>query len=147
MEEAMEKEQRKNVRLETSLAMRFNLNPDHHFVPGIRKMGVGGAIRNICCEGICIVSELDLLDVCQIFPEAIEDGATFELEVQLTDDRERRLLIRGGVKWYRVGEPEKNVRHFQAGLYLRDGESRAIANTILDALASAGGDRGIVKAS
>jgi hypothetical protein len=147
MEEAMEKEQRKNSRLETSLAMRFNLNPDYHFVPGIRKMGVGGTIRNICSEGICIVSELDLLDVCQIFPEAIEDGATFQLEVQLTDYRERRLLIRGVVKWYQIREPERNVRHFQAGLYLRDGESRAIANNIVESLASAARDARVVKVS
>jgi len=143
----MEKEQRKNVRLETSLAMRFNLNPDYHFVPGIRKMGVGGTIRNISCEGICIVSDLDLLDVCQIFPEDIEDGANFELEVQLTDHRERRLLIRGRVKWYKIGEPERNVRRFQAGLYLKDGESRVIAGNIVESLVSVARDGNIVKAS
>ena len=120
-----------------SLAMRFNLNPDHHFVPEIRRMGVGGTIRNISCEGIRIDSELDLLDVCQIFPEAIEDGATFQLEVQLTDYRERRLLIRGAVKWYQIGEPERNIRHFRAGLCLRDAQSQAIASDIVESIASA----------
>jgi len=131
-------EQRKNPRFDMSLAMRFNLNPDHHFVPEIRKMGVGGTIRNISCEGIRIDSDLDLLDVCQIFPEAIDDGSTFELEIQLTDHRERRLLLRGEVKWYRVTEPERNIRHFQAGLCLRDAESRTIASDIVESIASAG---------
>jgi hypothetical protein len=146
MEGIMRPEQRKNPRFDMSLTMRFNLNPSHHFVPEIRKMGVGGRIRNISCEGICIHSELDLLDVCQIFPEAIDDGSTFELEIQLTDHRERRLLLRGAVKWYRVSEPEQKVRHFQAGLCLRDAESRTIASDIVESIELTGEHAVVLKA-
>jgi len=124
-------EKRKYQRVETIIPIRFNLNPDHHFVPGIRKMGVGGTVRNISSEGLLIDSRLDLLDVCQIFPEAMEDDSAFELELVLTDSRERRLLIRGVVRWYRLSEPQGNIRHFRAGLYLKDAESRSIAKSII----------------
>jgi len=129
-------ENRKHPRFETTLSIRFNLNPDHHFVPGIRKMGVGGTVRNVSPEGLSIDSRLDLLDVCQIFPEAIEDDSVFELEVEVTDFRKRKARIRGTVRWYRLSEPENNIRHFQAGLYLKDAESRAIARSIVESIAA-----------
>lgn len=131
----MDGEKRKHPRFGTTFPIRFNLNPDHHVVPGIRKMGVGGTVRNVSCEGLLINSRLDLLDVCQIFPEAMEDGAAFELEVVFTDPKEkRRVLIRGGVRWYHLSEPEGNIRQFQAGLYLRDLESQAIAKSIVESM-------------
>jgi len=125
---------RKYPRLDTALSIRFNLNPDHHFVPRIRKMGVGGTVHNISSEGLLIDSQLDLLDVCQIFPEAMDDDSAFELELQLTDSRERRVLIRGAVRWYRLSEPERKIRHFQAGLYLKDAESRAIVRSFVESV-------------
>lgn len=134
MNASMGVENRKYPRIETALSIRFNLNPDHHFVPGIRKMGVGGTVRNISFEGLLIDSRLDLLDVCQIFPEAMEDDSAFELEVVLTDSRERRVLVKGAVRWYRVGGPEKKIRQFQAGLYLKDAESRAVARSIVESI-------------
>ncbi len=93
-------------------------------------MGVGGTLRNVSYEGLRIDSRLDLVDVCQIFPEALEDDSPFELEVVLTDARERRWLIRGSVIWYLVTQLEENVRLFRAGLSLKDAESRAIARSI-----------------
>lgn len=130
----MDGEKRKHPRFAMTLPIRFNLNPDYHVVPGIRKMGVGGTVRNISSDGLLIDSRLDLLDVCQIFPEAMEDDAAFELEVVLTDPKERRVLIRGGVRWYHLREPEGNIRQFQAGLYLRDFESRVIAKSIVESI-------------
>ena len=130
----MEADKRKHPRFETTLPIRFNLNPNYHFVPGIRKTGVGGTIRNISSEGLLIDSRLDLLDVCQIFPEAIEDDSAFELEVMFTDSKDRRLLFRGAVRWYCLSEPERNIRHFRAGLYLKDPESRAIARNIIESI-------------
>ena len=97
-------------------------------------MGVGGTVRNLSHEGLLIDSRLDLLDVCQIFPEAMEDDSTFELEVVLTDSRERRLLIKGAVIWYRLCEPEGSVHHFLAGLHLTDSESRAIARNLFESV-------------
>ncbi len=114
----------------TRIPIRFNLNPDYHFVPGMRQMGVGGTLRNVSYEGLRIDSRLDLVDVCQIFPEALEDDSPFELEVVLTDARERRWLIRGSVIWYLVTQLEENVRLFRAGLSLKDAESRAVARSI-----------------
>ena len=94
-------------------------------------MGIGGTVRNVSDEGLLIVSRLDVLDVCQIFPEAIEEGSSFELEVTLTDKKDRRQLMRGAVRWYRLSEPEAELRHFQAGLYLWDTESRTVARGIV----------------
>lgn len=126
------RERRKHPRVKTVIPVRFNLNPDYHFVPAIRKLGVGGKARNISSEGLQIDSQMDLLDLCQIFSEAMEDHAPFELEVFLVDPRERRTLIKGAVMWYRLDELKGDIRHFQAGLYLRDAESRAIAKNIIE---------------
>jgi hypothetical protein len=128
-------DRRKYHRFETTIPIRFNLNPDFHFVPGIRKLGVGGKANNISIEGLLIDSRMDLLDVCQIFPEAMEDHSAFELEVALTDLRGRRELIRGAVRWYRLSKPKNDVRHFQAGLYLKDTESRAVAKGMVQSIA------------
>lgn len=124
-------ENRKHPRFKTKIPIRFNLNPNYHVVPTIRKMGVGGTLRNVSSEGLLIDSRLDLIDVCQIFPEDMDDGSPFELEVLLTDSRDRRYVIRGSVRWYRVSEPARNVRHFQAGLSVSDGESLAVARSIV----------------
>lgn len=76
-------------------------------------------------------SRLDLLDVCQIFSEAMEDDSPFELEV-VADFRRRRLIIRGSVRWYQVSEPQGDIRHFQAGLHLKEYESRTVAGNIVE---------------
>ena len=97
-------------------------------------MGVGGTVRNLSHEGLLIDSRLDLLDVCQIFPEAMEDGSAFELEVVLMDSREKRLLIKGAVIWYRLGDPEGSSRHFWAGLHLTNSESLTIARNLFESV-------------
>ena len=130
----MQEERRKHRRFRIHIPVHFNLNPDYHYVPGIRKLGVGGAICNISHEGILIESQMDLQDVCQVFSEAIEEGSPFELEVTFRDVRGARALIRGLVKWYRLSEPEGEIRHFQAGLLLRDDESINIAKDIIQSL-------------
>jgi hypothetical protein len=127
-------ENRKYSRFKTKIPIRFNLNPNYHFVPGMRRMGVGGVLQNVSFEGLSIDSRLDLIDVCQLFPEALEDNSPFELEVLLTDSKDRRFVIRGSVIWYRIGEPERDVRAFQAGLHLKDSESRAVARSIVKSI-------------
>ncbi len=97
-------------------------------------MGVGGILRNVSFEGLSLDSRLDLIDVCQLFPEALEDNSPFELEVLLTDSKDRQFVIRGSVRWYRIGEPEGDVRAFQAGLHLKDSESRAVARSIVKSI-------------
>lgn len=127
-------ESREDPRFETAIPIRFNLNPDHHFVFGIRNLGVGGTIRNISLRGLGIDSRMDVLDVCQVFPEEMEEDSPFELEVVLWDSRGARLLIRGQVRWYRLNEPDGDIRHFQAGLYLNDQESVSIAEGIIESV-------------
>ncbi len=130
----MRADSRKHPRFRTTLPTRFNLNPDHHVVPEIRKWGVKGAVNNISCEGLQIDSHMDLCDVCQIFSEAMDDDSAFELEVELIDAKKRSTRVRGEVKWYRVSEPDKPDRHFQAGLRLRDAESQAVAMDIVESI-------------
>jgi hypothetical protein len=127
----METENRKHRRIETTLPMHFNLNPDYHYVSAIRKLGVAGTVRNVSIEGLRIDARMDLLDTCQIFFEAMEEESPFELEIVCSGFREERLLIRGSVKWYRLSEPDGKIRHFRAGLYLKDAGSRAIAKGII----------------
>jgi hypothetical protein len=125
---------RKHPRFETHLPIRFNLNPDYHFVPAMRKLGVGGTIRDISLLGVGIDSQMDLLDVFQVFPEEMEDESPFELELVLWDSRGTRLLIRGSVRWCQVSEPDNGMRHFEAGLYLKDDQSRTAARDILESI-------------
>lgn len=130
----MQEERRKHRRFRTNIPVRYNLNPEYHYVSGIRKLGVGGTVCNISHEGIRIESQMDLQDVCQVFSEAIEEGSPFELEVTFRDARGIRALLRGSVRWYRLSEPEGEIRHFQAGLLLRDEESIDIAKDIIQSL-------------
>lgn len=136
MTTTMGKNQRKYPRFETNLPVRFNLNPDYHYVPRIKKLGVGGTIRDISWEGIRIDSQMDLLDVCQIFFEELDDDSAFRLEVLVTDRRKKTHYIKGEVRWYRVSEPERNIRHFQAGLYLKDAESQSVTKSVVRSMNS-----------
>jgi hypothetical protein len=134
----MEEENREYYRYETSFPIHFNLNPDHHYVPAIRKMGVAGTIRNISLQGLGIDSQMDLLDLCQIFSEAIEDGSPFELEIQFWDSSGRRVLLKGSVRWHQVSEPKNDIRHFKAGLLLKDAETLTAARGLVESIAGIG---------
>jgi hypothetical protein len=98
----------------------------------IRSMGVAGTIRNVSSGGIMIDSRLDVLDVCHIFAEELEEDSPLELEISLSDSRGRRTLFRGTVKWYQVSEPDSHgLRHFQAGLQLRGENISSVTETVL----------------
>ena len=127
-------ENRKYPRFETTLPIHFNLNPDYHYVPAIKKLGVGGTILNASLEGLGIGAQMGLQDVFQIFAEDIEKDSPFELEVVFWDSKGRRFVIRGSVKWYQVSEAENDIRHFRAGLHLRDDESRAATKKIVESI-------------
>jgi hypothetical protein len=121
----MIRERRKHPRLDIDIPVFFNLDPDHHYVPTIRKSGVAGKVQNISPEGLMIDARMDLLDICQIFPEDTEEGAAFVLDVFFADSRGEKSVIKAEVRWYELGEPADQIREFRAGLYLRDAESRA----------------------
>ena len=95
----MEPDKRKHPRSQADIVVRFNLNPDYHYVPAIRKLGVGATVRDISVQGLRIDSQIDLLDVCQIFSEAIEDNSVFALEVFFVNSEGTKTLIRGEVRW------------------------------------------------
>jgi hypothetical protein len=120
----MEEEKRKFPRIDVAVPIRFNLDPDYHYVPTIRKSGVTGRVQNISPEGFKIDARMDLLDICQIFPEDPEEGAAFVLDVFFVDFKGNESVIKAEVRWYELGEPEDQIRQFRAGLYLRDPESR-----------------------
>ena len=130
----MKQGNRKHPRHVTAFPIRFNLNPDYHHVPAIRKLGVGGTARSVSSKGLLIDSWMDLLDLCQIFAEAIEDGSPFELEVVLTGSRQKRLLIRASVSWYQLSESKNGIRYFRAGLQLKDDESLPAARSIIKSI-------------
>jgi hypothetical protein len=97
-------------------------------------MGVAGTIRNISLQGLGIDSQMDLLDVCQILSEAIEDGSPFELEVQFWDSRGKKVLLKGSVRWHQVSEQKNDIRHFEAGLLLKDNESLSATRGIIESI-------------
>jgi len=130
----MKQDNRKHPRNANAFPIRFNLNPDYHHVPAIRRLGVGGTARNVSSKGLLIDSWMDLLDLCQIFSEAIEDGSPFELEVVLTNSRQRRLLIRASVRWYQLSESENGIRYLRAGLQLKDDESLPAARALIESI-------------
>ena len=133
----MRSESRRHRRLGTAIPVRFNLNSQHHLVPHIRKTGVGGTIKDISLEGLGIDCQMDLLDVCQIFPEALDGDSVFGLELVFTDSTRSEKRIRGEVIWYHVGELEKDLRPFQAGLHLKDAESLAVLGTLVQSMSQA----------
>jgi hypothetical protein len=127
-------EKRRHSRFKVAIPVRFNLDPKHHLVPRIRKTGVRGTLRDLSPEGFRIESGMDLLDVCQIFPEAIGDDSVFGLELEFSDSQYGRIPTRGEVRWYRVGELRGNLRDFQAGLRLMDIDSRLVARRMVETI-------------
>jgi hypothetical protein len=132
MNETTAQDKRKDPRFETALPINFNLIPDYRYPYSIVKFGVKGKLRNVSLEGIGIESHMDLEDVCQIFPEAIEEDSPFELEVFLWDSKGKCSLMRGSVRWYEVGEPDSGIRQFKAGLYLRNDKGRSVTESIIE---------------
>jgi hypothetical protein len=124
MRTPMERERRRHRRVRTKVPVHFDLDPDYHYVPSIKKFGIVGTVQNVSAEGLGIDARMDLLDVCQIFPEELVEGAAFVLDVFFVDSRGRRVIIKAEVRWYKVGHPGNGIRAFEAGLYLRDGESK-----------------------
>jgi hypothetical protein len=127
---AMEQERRKHPRLEISIPISFNLDPDYHYVPALRKRGVVGRARNISPEGLGIDARMDLLDLFQIFPEDTGERAAFLLDVFFPDTKGSESMIKAEVKWYQLSDPEDQVWQFRAGLYLSDAESRAVVKNV-----------------
>lgn len=127
-------EDRRHARFETSIPIRFNLNPTYHLVPGIRMMGVGGTIRKISIQDVIIESRLNLLNVCQIFPEQMEDDCPFELEVVLTNFKGGMIAYQGVGGLVSIEPTTRGIRHFQAGFRLKDDENRTAARPTLESI-------------
>jgi len=129
----MKKDRRRHPRFKTAIPVHFNLNPDQSDAPAIKKLGLAGTMRDVSAEGLRIDSRMALLDMFQIFQEAMKEDSPFELEVFLVDSVERKYPIKGEVRWHRLSEPEKDLLgwRFQAGLYLKDRASRSVVKNII----------------
>jgi hypothetical protein len=125
-------ERRKLVRLKSPLPVWFNL----YHVLGRRDASrrLGGMISNVSLEGICLETNVVLVDGSHVFSEAMEEEKRLRMELDLPSESERITAI-GRVIWYDLS-PSGSPYRFRAGVYLTemDGNSKEIWRRFLAAL-------------
>jgi len=125
-------ERRKLVRLKSPLPVWFNL----YHVLGRRDASrrLGGMISNVSLEGICLETNVVLVDGSHVFSEAMEGEKRLRMELDLPSESERITAI-GRVIWYDLS-PSGSPYRFRAGVYLTemDGNSKEIWRRFLAAL-------------
>jgi len=125
-------ERRKFLRLQSPLSVWFNL----YHVLGRRETSrrLGGMISNVSLEGICLETNVVLVDGSHVFSEAMTEEKRLRLEIDLPDESEK-VTAMGKVVWYDLGSSGSPYR-FQAGIYLTemDGNSKEIWRAFLTAL-------------
>jgi len=97
-------------------------------------MRVGGMISNVSLEGICLETNVVLIDGSHLFSEAMTEEKRLRLEIDLPAESERITAI-GKVIWYDLSSSGSPYR-FQAGVYLTemDGNSQTVWKRFLTAL-------------
>ncbi|NIS61043.1 MAG: hypothetical protein GTO13_10175 [Proteobacteria bacterium] len=105
-------ERRKFLRLESPLPVRFNL----YNVLGRRDASrkLGGMISNVSLEGICLETNVVLVDGSHVFSEAMEEER-LRIEVDVPPESERITAL-GKVMWYDLSSSGSPYR-FRAGVY------------------------------
>ena len=125
-------EKRKFLRLESPLPVWFNL----YQVLGRRETSrrLGGMISNVSLEGICLETNVVLIDGSHVFSEAMTEEKRLKLEIDLPAESER-ITARGKVIWYDLSSSDSPYR-FRAGVYLTEmeGDSREIWGRFLTTL-------------
>ncbi|MFQ6079721.1 MAG: PilZ domain-containing protein [Thermodesulfobacteriota bacterium] len=125
-------ERRKLLRLKSPLPVRFSL----YHVPGRREASrrLGGMISNVSVEGICLETNVVLVDGSHVFSEAMGEEKRLRMEIDLPPESER-ITAMGKVIWYDLGSSGSPYR-FRAGVYLTemDGNSTEIWKQFLTAL-------------
>ncbi len=124
-------ERRKFLRLESPLPVRFNL----YNVLGRRDASrkLGGMISNVSLEGICLETNVVLVDGSHVFSEAMEEER-LRMEIDVPPESERITAL-GKVMWYDLSSSGSPYR-FRAGVYLTemDGNSKEIWRRFLSTL-------------
>ena len=125
-------ERRKLLRLNSPLPVQFNL----YHVLGRRETSrwLGGMISNVSREGICLETNVVLVDGSHIFSEAMTEEKRLKMEIDLPPESERMTAM-GKVIWYDLSSSSSPYR-FRAGIYLTemDGKSKEIWSRFLTTL-------------
>ncbi|MFB0506796.1 MAG: PilZ domain-containing protein [Thermodesulfobacteriota bacterium] len=108
-------DRRKFLRLESPLPVRFNL----YHVLGRRDASrkLGGMISNVSLEGICLETNVVLVDGSHVFSEAMEEER-LRMEIDVPPESERITAL-GKVMWYDLSSSGSPYR-FRAGVYLTE---------------------------
>jgi len=125
-------ERRKLLRLKSPLPVWFNL----YHVLGRHEASrrLGGMISNVSLKGICLETNVVLVDGSHIFSEAMGEEKRLRVEIDLPPESER-ITAMGKVVWYDLSSSSSPYR-FRAGVYLTDmdGNSTEIWQRFLTAL-------------
>ncbi len=125
-------ERRKFLRLESPVPVWFNL----FHVLGRRETTrrLGGMISNVSPEGICLETNVVLVDGSHVFSEAMTDEKGLKLEINLPGESEEITAV-GKVIWYDLSTSGSPYR-FRAGVYLTemDGNSKETWSRFLTGL-------------
>jgi hypothetical protein len=125
-------ERRKFLRLESPVPVWFNL----FHVLGRRETTrrLGGIISNVSPEGICLETNVVLVDGSHVFSEAMTDEKGLKLEINLPGESEGITAV-GKVIWYDLSTSGSPYR-FRAGVYLTemDGNSKETWSRFLTGL-------------
>ena len=91
-------------------------------------------ISNVSLEGICLETNVVLVDGSHIFSEAMGEEKRLRVEIDLPPESER-ITAMGKVVWYDLSSSSSPYR-FRAGVYLTDmdGNSTEIWKRFLKAL-------------
>jgi hypothetical protein len=109
-------ERRTFVRLKSPLSVWFNL---YHVISRREtSMRVGGMISNVSLEGICLETNVVLVDGSHLFSEAMTEEKRLRLEIDLPAESER-ITAMGKVIWYDLSSSGSPYR-FRAGIYLTE---------------------------
>jgi hypothetical protein len=114
-------ERRKFLRLESPLPVSFNL----YHVLGRRETSrrLGGMASNVSPEGICLETNVVLIDGSHVFSEAMTEEKSLKLEIDLPAASERIRAL-GKVVWYDLSLSGSPYR-FRAGVYLTEMDGNA----------------------
>jgi hypothetical protein len=125
-------ERRKFLRLESPVPVWFNL----FHVLGRRETTrrLGGMISNVSPEGICLETNVVLVDGSHVFSEAMTDEKGLKLEINLPGESEGITAV-GKVIWYDLSTSGSPYQ-FRAGVYLTemDGNSKETWSRFLTGL-------------
>ena len=91
-------------------------------------------ISNVSLEGICLETNVVLVDGSHVFSEAMEEEKRLRVEIDVPPESEKVTAL-GKVMWYDLSSSDSPYR-FHAGVYLTemDGNSKEIWRRFLATL-------------